>query len=1585
MIPRGDSSVRGNSYSRGGRYRAKSGMGHRISSYKQDIDDSYYHSNAYTVKHNDNYNDNYNNQYGNPYSTSYSCNNTYDNTYKGAYDLGYEKNSINGYKHYDESYNKLSNSKYLQTYHMNNKISKIDNLHDKNYINDNKRLSSLEKPEIIADDDYSKSPIRSTVSSRVSSASTSPKIIYAELHKSNNLITSGNNQVSSATDKSLDKSITNTSFKISTLPKGPKLASNTVSNKLLDPSGSLSERETKTVSLDNPTLITEKKNVDTSTATTTSSSSSASSSFPNKANLFPHSSTSLAVVDKPRIEEVDSKLSNHQLSSPSSHIATAPTASAAAPPPPHPPPPPPPPTAADPPPTALTEPVAHVVHVAKDTTTAIENRLVTIASAGIPKAPAAIISSASIPKAPAAIISSDSLPTAHVSTMKRHSNLELHHPSSISASVSPYSSSSNNANADINSRADTDVRGAPLSLTITKAEIIPTGPSRKLTNNNNISQSQDGNIQDLKNNSLKRRLSSETISDSLTEDGKYKKRASNSLPYDNFSNPSNNNSDYYAHARDDDIVSYTRRDFYENETKYIDYEPTVKVEQEKMDMLKTGLSFKKPEATTKITPRLQDISFRPNKDVNSSDPCLETVASNDENDVISFKQNSHNLTKQSPGKSASILKGIVGLSSHISNDIDGGDDVYKSKSTSGIDGIDDSNSDTLRNIKHLHDEQKSHSNVENLDHQEKKSDTTGIYGNKMKEEFGEVNNFVVNEEVSISREGSSNQNEDPLSDDEMIEDLEQLSDISKSDYPDSDDLKNENYDSKNFARKEEAKFMIEDDSSPLGVSTLEKEGSSKVDETKIDNSLSNEADDEEMNDNSNESDNDNLPNKEDDSSHEQFDNDDDGSSDVSDSNSFHEGEDSNGDDDQEGSVNKVGKVKSLEATVKVENEHDDILSNGNDDSVSNGHDDISFSEPDYIPSNERDDMLSGEDDNIPFNENDDMPSDENDDMLSDENNDLLSYENDDSIEYDNKEEPVKKHTKINNVETIVNDSGVENISTGDMYLDNEETPLPDGEDDDVAWPGSEVVNGDNDNSVKSELSSNNDIGKSAPDVVDDAVKVKPKKVSKKKLSKMLIHPTYNAVAFDDGLSYHTGKLKRRRTPHYHINEDHLDIILPWQMLKILGCSLGEKIPSFREGSRSVITNFSLSKVEKDYCCRPNLNIFKFDHTMTSTLSPNTELYANHTYKDLKSRIKTEFNWYDHVLPALEYSEQLTGGIDECCASNYYSSRIKKFKSKISDRPSDQSVLSKLNYKWSETMLNVVKNSLEFKTGSTMLLIDRQLGDENKFFADLNLLFKYGYKFDYVLNTNYFNAPLQYQALILTILDEIYNERFSWCKNIKNVTIFEPTPVEAGFYSKRNNEFFRTDKFDLTVLFTANKSTYCSQPSVELKKVVETFQQYPASIGKITMSVQRSGFRLNYNSIMSLNSYLHKVDMIPERSVDSQYFYNFSDLHISFGNLPAQIKKDFDNSSVYEGSILKYGKINNCLYAIHFLVSGGNTVWVYDDPIMIIARNKTVSTNRIKKMLKKIKWKESDSNLTLKFKFFTNKKLKITRNSENGSQ
>ncbi|OXT10006.1 hypothetical protein B9K06_26800, partial [Bacillus sp. OG2] len=77
------------------------------------------------------------------------------------------------------------------------------------------------------------------------------------------------------------------------------------------------------------------------------------------------------------------------------------------------------------------------------------------------------------------------------------------------------------------------------------------------------------------------------------------------------------------------------------------------------------------------------------------------------------------------------------------------------------------------------------------------------------------------------------------------------------------------------------------------------------------------------------------------------------------------------------------------------------------------------------------------------------------------------------------------------------------------------------------------------------------------------------------------------------------------------------------------------------------------------------------------------------------------------------------------------------------------------------------------------------------------------------------------ALILTILDEIYNERFSWCKNIKNVTIFEPTPVEAGFYSKRNNEFFRTDKFDLTVLFTANKSTYCSQPSVELKKVVET--------------------------------------------------------------------------------------------------------------------------------------------------------------------
>lgn len=435
--------------------------------------------------------------------------------------------------------------------------------------------------------------------------------------------------------------------------------------------------------------------------------------------------------------------------------------------------------------------------------------------------------------------------------------------------------------------------------------------------------------------------------------------------------------------------------------------------------------------------------------------------------------------------------------------------------------------------------------------------------------------------------------------------------------------------------------------------------------------------------------------------------------------------------------------------------------------------------------------------------------------------------------------------------------------------------------------------------------------------------------------------------------------------------------LPENILSFLGINDSHGYSSYKT-DLSVIESFSLLQSENIPSSQANLNIFDFDHTMTSTLTPNPELYTDTTHSYLLASDGNCLSWYDDVLPSLELQpEVLSGGIAPSqCKSQYCVALEDASAGHEFEKEESLESFKTLNYQWSKTLLYMVKNFCESQVASNVLIIGRYVKNISRLKADLDLLNKIGIKFHYVLYKPSKSHPNKYKYLTLSLLEEIHNARFPWSMLTKSVTIFHPFPENLDRSKLSKKRFLTTPALDIRVVYTAKRCSYVKEPSTEVKHI------YAAALNdkryRLTMSISGAVFRLAYSSASSLINYLDSMNFLPAESARSEYLFNFTDIFITHNKLPGKAVQDLDKALLYDGAILQYGQAGKSLYALQFLISTQNTTWEYGAPIMIVARDKSISIAAAKKILKKMDWTYSDSSLNLKFTFFPSSKLKITQ-------
>jgi hypothetical protein len=402
--------------------------------------------------------------------------------------------------------------------------------------------------------------------------------------------------------------------------------------------------------------------------------------------------------------------------------------------------------------------------------------------------------------------------------------------------------------------------------------------------------------------------------------------------------------------------------------------------------------------------------------------------------------------------------------------------------------------------------------------------------------------------------------------------------------------------------------------------------------------------------------------------------------------------------------------------------------------------------------------------------------------------------------------------------------------------------------------------------------------------------------------------------------------------------------------------------------RTILNELSFYSSKAFAKATKTLNIFKFDHSMVSAMTPNSELYTSKTYKNFASPQGTDLNWYKDVLPGID-SRFNRGDTIRPRNGDAEISKMKTAELFSDPRWIDQS--ESMRYRWSELLLLYVKNATDSLIASNLLYIDRPLLRSKMLADDLRKLSAFGFRFHYVVEGA--RSKTDSTHALLSLLDEIFNHRHDWCKSVKNINFFDHQfSIDLTSQKKFNP---KSSLINFSLISTPKLTSFFKNPSLEVNLVLEA-NTFSNKNNIINVSTLGSSFRLNYNSMSLLANYLVSKNMYPDKDNSLDYVYNCMDVFITHGSASTKIVQELDRNAPYSGGVLRYGKIDKTVYAVQFLINTENEKWDYDRPTMIIARHKSLPYVT-QGLFETIDWIESDSSIELKFRFLAVRKLKIT--------
>ena len=355
----------------------------------------------------------------------------------------------------------------------------------------------------------------------------------------------------------------------------------------------------------------------------------------------------------------------------------------------------------------------------------------------------------------------------------------------------------------------------------------------------------------------------------------------------------------------------------------------------------------------------------------------------------------------------------------------------------------------------------------------------------------------------------------------------------------------------------------------------------------------------------------------------------------------------------------------------------------------------------------------------------------------------------------------------------------------------------------------------------------------------------------------------------------------------------------------------------------------------------SLNIFRFDHTMISTLLPNRELYTPSTYNDLISSEDREFNWYTQVLPEYERHFQ-TGNLFEVSQDE-----------NIDLSPLSGSSTHSLHYLWSELLLKIVKDKTLIPNNTNVLIVDRILGNPQGLKDDLRILSFNGIRFHFVLMAPKYSR----NNLYYNLFEEIFHSKYSWCQRVQRVEVYDWEKNTMRLNLKRNG--WRGSNLSIQVYQTPKYTRYGRNRKGEIGKVVSAFMAgnfYPL---KLSESITATCFQLTVESVEKVHNFLLEKQCLPHADQARRFQYDWIDLIITRSRMSNQEMMELQDWKPFTGSLLSYGKIDNMLYAVELLVNTENKRWLYGRPIMIIAVDKTLMRNSIRALLDTIEWHTAD--------------------------
>ena len=354
-----------------------------------------------------------------------------------------------------------------------------------------------------------------------------------------------------------------------------------------------------------------------------------------------------------------------------------------------------------------------------------------------------------------------------------------------------------------------------------------------------------------------------------------------------------------------------------------------------------------------------------------------------------------------------------------------------------------------------------------------------------------------------------------------------------------------------------------------------------------------------------------------------------------------------------------------------------------------------------------------------------------------------------------------------------------------------------------------------------------------------------------------------------------------------------------------------------------------------------LNIFMFDHTMVSTVFPNSELYTQQSLDRITTYSSTGLNWYTDIVPKFELLSAAKPNLFEDIS---------------------------LHYNWTYTLLKLVENASYSQAQGNILIITRPI-DIRALNEDLRKLKDKKVEFQYILD--FTKSRVAYENTMLTLLDEIYNHRYEWCESVQSVTLFTHLIDDNTNTSKKLNS--KTSKVRIGIVTTAKKCYYIDNPEKELQLVKKASKDT-----RVKLSISSTGgcFRIIYPDMIKLVSYLKSKGNFPTAGTDN-YLFNYFEVAVTYKNkLPNFLIDELNLCNAYTGSILNIGKIDKMLYVVQFIMSTENNTWEYDSPVMIVARNKSIPLSNVKDLLKQVDWTLSDYNEGFTFRFQSKNKLKL---------